>query len=390
MFKKIPIAAVKLPILKIFACLSEGRNALEAAKKRISELVEKKYVVFMNSGLSCFYSLLMVLKESSDKTEVVLPAYTAGSLIVAVKKAGLKPVLCDINMFDFNMDHDQLEKVVSGRTLCIVGVHMFGVIDAKINNLKSKYPDCFIVEDACQSLGGRIDACLISKSADISLFSFNKGKNLSTFGGGCIATDNRELAYKLSQKASKQKTAGHLTNMKYFIKMLILSIVINPWVYGMFFPLISRFKDTKPPQDIWVKDYSELQAAAALRQLENVKSWAKKRYDNGMRFVEGLKNQEGLILPVIPANTNPAFNRMPIVFKDIVRKEKAEKLLCKHGFETSRMYFKPLHQMFDIGYKQDDFPNAVYFAKHLLTVPCHSMLSDNDIKKIISIIKTSP
>ena len=36
------------------------------------------------------------------------------------------------------------------------------------------------------------------------------------------------------------------------------------------------------------------------------------------------------------------------------------------------MYIKPLHHMFDLGYKQDDFPNACYLADHLADAACAS------------------
>ena len=389
MFKKIPISAADLFMAKVLSTPFFSRDAIKDAKEKIAGLVDKKHIVFMNSGLSCFYSILCVLKDRSDKREVILPAYTAGSLVVAVKKADLKPVLCDINMNDFNMDYGQLEKVVSDQTLCIVGVHMFGVLDANIDKLKNKYPDCFIIEDSCQSMGGRISNQLVSESADVSLFSFNKGKNISTFGGGCIATDNLDLVQKISKKTDQLKRVSVLESFMIFIKMIILSIVVNPLVYGMLYPLISRFKDTKPPEGILIKDYSNLQAVAVLVQLEAMDDWSSKRWDNVRQFSNGLKNQDDLILPAIKAKTKPAFNRMPIVFKDLKKKEKAEKILDKHGFETSRMYSRPLHKMFDIGYKPDDFPNANYFAEHVLTIPCHPLLSKNDIQKIIELIKKS-
>lgn len=386
MLRKIPISAADLSAAKVLSTIFFSRNAIQEAKDRIEGLVYKKEIIFMNSGLSCFYALLYALKSKSDKKEVVMPAYTAGSLIVAVKEAGLKPVLCDINMQDFNMDHGQLENVISENTLCIVVVHMFGIIDAGIDKLKSKYPDCFIVEDACQSMGGRMNNVLVSESADISLFSFNKGKNISTFGGGCIVTNNLEIAQKISKRTNQLKGAVILENLQFFMKMFALSIVINPWIYGVFYSFISRFKDTKPPERVLVKDYRNIQAAALSLQLEDMDDWANKRYDNARIFLRGLKDQEGLILPSINVNARPAFNRMPIVFKDLGRLKKAEETLCENGVETSRMYFKPLHKMFDIGYKLDDFPNAVYFAEHLLSVPCHPGLNDKDIDKIITII----
>ena len=57
-----------------------------------------RFVYPLNSGLAAFYLILSCLKSRSERKEVVIPAYTAGSLVVAIKKAGLKPVLCDISL----------------------------------------------------------------------------------------------------------------------------------------------------------------------------------------------------------------------------------------------------------------------------------------------------
>jgi dTDP-4-amino-4,6-dideoxygalactose transaminase len=59
--------------------------------------------------------LLQCLRDTSEKNEVVLPAYTAPSLIAAIRNAGLRPVLCDISLKDFNADHNLLQGAVSSK-----------------------------------------------------------------------------------------------------------------------------------------------------------------------------------------------------------------------------------------------------------------------------------
>ncbi len=115
----------------------------------------------------------------------------------------------------------------------------------------------------------------------------------------------------------------------------------------------------------------------------------KDRYENAMAIINGLRNTEGIILPEIHDNIIPAFNRLPLVFKDLKSREKVEVNLWKAGIETSRMYFKPLHHIFDLGYKKDDFPHATYFAEHMLTLPIHPLLTDTDLNKIITTITTT-
>ena len=172
------------------------------------------------------------------------------------------------------------------------------------------------------------------------------------------------------------------------VKLFALSLAVNPYVYAMLNPLIQKFREKPPVRDFEVKKITNFQAAVALSLLENFYKSAQQRYNNAMNIISGLKDIKGIRIPDINENAQPAFNRLPLVFEDLSKKEKAAEELLKAGIETSSMYYKPLHHLLDLGYKQDDFPNATYFAEHLLTVPCHSMLTENDIEKIISIIKT--
>jgi len=76
----------------------------------------------------------------SPHSEVILPAYTAGSLVVAVGKAGLKPVLCDISLDNYNAAAPDMLRLVGADTLAVVCVHMFGIPVDGIEKLRQGMP----------------------------------------------------------------------------------------------------------------------------------------------------------------------------------------------------------------------------------------------------------
>ena len=391
MLKKVPIVGNPIGIKDLsvgFLSLLRRAYQIELSNK-ISELLNTKYVYFTNSGTSSFYTVLQTLKDEQDNNEVILPAYTASSLIIAIQKAGLKPVLCDISLGDFNIDAHLLSDLVSKHTLCILSAHMFGIVDSELWRFKERFPDIFIVEDCAQSLGSETNGAFVGNLADISIFSFNRGKNLPTYGGGCIVTNSEKIANKIitqNRKIQKQSLSQRI-----FIpfKILALSLAVRPLIYGLCSPILSQFKDVTPPTDFEVKKYTDFQAAVALSLLDNIEKFSKKRYLNGVRLVEGLKDIEGIALPEISENTQPAFNRFPIVFNDLKKMERAEKELDRTGVDTSRMYLKPLHHIFNLGYKQEDFPIANHFAERLLTLPAHPLLTDIQLEEMIRTIKNS-
>lgn len=391
MLKKIAIVGCPISLRNLsFGFLSLFKRTYQTElSNAISELLNSKYVCFTNSGTSSFYTVLKILKERQDKKEVILPAYTAPFLIIAIQKAGLKPMLCDISLDDFNMDANLLPDIVSKDTLCILGVHMFGIVNKELQRLKERFSDIFIVEDCAQSFGSKINAMFVGNSADISFFSFNRGKNLPTYGGGCIATNSQRISEKIIEENKRIKELAIGQRIVIPFKILGLSLAVRPLIYGLGYPFISKFKDVAPPINFEVKKYTGFQAAVALSLLRKIEEFSKKRYMNGLRLIEGLRNVEDIVLPQISENTQPAFNRLPIVFRDVKKRQKVEKALDRAGVDTSRMYLKPIHHIFDLGYIKEDFPIANYFAERLLTLPAHPSLTDIQLNRIIRTIKNA-
>ena len=385
----LPIAGANLPLARIMAAfpgLFTNNKYQLLLKNEIFNLIDKNHIFFLNSGLASFYLILKCLKKKSERTEVILPAYTAGSLVVAIKKAGLKPVLCDISMNDFNMDRIQLEKIVTGQTLAIVGVHMFGIVSRYYHDLINEYPNVHIIEDCAQAFGSKYRGKMVGNLTNTSFFSFNRGKNLPTFSGGCIATNDNRLAQLLTREMQNMPQMSTRYTLDALFKMLMLAVIINPLLYGIFFKILNRFKELKPPNEIDMKTYSDLQAKMALDLLKIYEKSAKARYRNGIKIIAALKERPGFILPKVNEYSWPVFNRFPLVVTDNDRKFRLEKNLFKAGFETSRMYMQPLHHMFKLGYEKNDFPKAKFLAENLITLPVHPLMKEKHIEKMTSII----
>jgi dTDP-4-amino-4,6-dideoxygalactose transaminase len=392
MIRKLPIISPCVTAADISRALSRENisSAAEEFSTMLASSVGPKSVFLTNSGISAFYLILRALKRLSDKREVMLPAYTAGSLVVAVRKAALKPVLCDISLEDFNLDEDLLTEAILRDTLAVTCVHMFGINMKGIAGLRARIPQSvFLIEDCAQSMGSRTGSAESGSFGDISFFSFNRGKNLPLYGGGCIATNGSAIAECIEKEEASLPADGLISIPRSILKILAFSAVGNPSVYGIGFPLISRFKETRPPKDFTPKKMGMIQAALGLELMARREDMFSARHDNGMALIEGLKEADGVIVPAIPEDTCYVFNRVPVIFKDVNDREKAEKSLWKNGIETSRMYLEPLHRMFDLGYEKGDFSKAVYFAERLLALPAHPGVCAGDIAKMIDIIRES-
>jgi len=324
------------------------------------------------------------MRRLSPNDEVVVPAYTAGSLVVAIRKAGLRPVPCDVSLDSFGYDPAQLAQLISGRTLVVTAVHLFG-IGSEMPALREACPGAFIIEDCAQAMGSRIAGRFAGESGDIGFFSFNRGKNLPLSSGGCVTVTRADFAQAVSEEAAalgRPAAAGAAAG-----RAFAFWAASRPLVYGAAFPLISRFKETAPPGDFKPRRMDDFTASLGARLILREEEISARRFENGNCLSAGLKGIKGLRLASIPHGDRPVYNRFPVIFDDTSALAKAENALWSAGFESSRMYLRPLHRMFDLGYRPAEFPKAAYLAGHLLTVPCHPDCSIRDCAKMITVIR---
>ena len=89
---------------------TNGPKVIEFEKKW-SKWLGVKYSTFVNSGASANLISINILKElNSYKKEIILPAFTWSSDVVAVINAGLKPVFVDINFQNLALDEKIVKK----------------------------------------------------------------------------------------------------------------------------------------------------------------------------------------------------------------------------------------------------------------------------------------
>ncbi|MBN1871180.1 MAG: DegT/DnrJ/EryC1/StrS family aminotransferase [Candidatus Omnitrophica bacterium] len=371
-------------VTALFPYLGDSRQRFTM---KLSEYLGSQYVYLVNSGTTALYLILNALKRISLKREVVIPAYTAPVVVLPIIKSGLKPVLCDISLRDFNMDIELLPGILGDQTLCIIPTHMFGVAVNGISRLRGAFGGVYIVEDCAQSLGSKLGETHLGKFSDIAFSSFNRGKNLPTYGGGCIFTDSKRLAGLLDEGVNKLKEQNAAYRFRLPFELAAFAMAVRPFVFGSLYPLISHFKDNRVPDDFVSARLTAFQAGVGASLLERIERLSDARMRNAESLTNGLRGIERIIIPEIPPDVRYAINRLPVAFKDLKDKNNAIKTLNRAGIDTSVMYGRPIHHIFDLGCNKEDFKNASYAAERILTLPTHSLVQGKNIDDMVSAIK---
>jgi perosamine synthetase len=386
-----PTTAFPLSLLDIAACSKvfwSSDRFITEFESQFARFIGVKHAFLVDSGTAAFYVVIRAFHHLVGKKEVILPAYTVPTLTLAVGKAKLKTRLCDISKETFNLDHTQLDRVITRDTLCVVPVHMFGypcAMDPIQQMLSGK--DIFVFEDACQAPGARLDAKMVGSIGDAACFSLCKGKNFSTFSGGIATTNSDDLAERIRIEREALPSHGAFFGVLTVCKLIGLSVAMRPFFYKVLYPFIEPFKSTQVHTKFDPMRYTEFQSVIGKRLLGKIEMLNRIRGKNGARLIDALKSFDSLITPQIIDGAEPVFNHLPVVFKNRESIEPIRMALWRKGIDTARMYERPIHHIYDLGYdgEQDPFPNATYVAERLVTLPTHPYLKDKDLKNIIEV-----
>lgn len=173
-----------------------ARNGMWKAKELEQEICKKfgcNYAQLTSSGTAALTTALTVLGIGYGD-EVIMPTFTFVASFEAVLSVGAIPVLVDVNK-TLTLDPQAVKAAITTKTKCIMPVHMCGSM-ADMDSLKNicDQHDLFLLEDACQSIGGSYKGKMLGTIGDAGTFSFDFVKTMTCGEGGVVMT-NREDVY---------------------------------------------------------------------------------------------------------------------------------------------------------------------------------------------------
>ncbi len=190
------------------------------------------------SGTSALMVALRTLhKLAPTRREVIVPAYTCPLVAMAISQCGLQARLCDLSANVLDMDEEMLRSLCSDRTLAIVPTHLGGrVADVRVALHFARMVGAYVIEDAAQALGARVNGETVGLQGDIGLFSMAVGKGLTTYEGGVLIA--RDAALFKSLCAMHYKTVGFRAGWELLrsAELLGYAFAYRPaamdWAYG--------------------------------------------------------------------------------------------------------------------------------------------------------------
>lgn len=170
-------------------------------EKKIAEFCGTNKAVCLNSDTAGLELILRILKIGKDD-EVIVPAYTYTASASVVEHVGAKIVFIDCGKDSFEMDYNNLEKMINENTKAIIAVDIAGIpanyekiyeivkknkkIFKPKNIIQEKIGRIAVIADGAHSFGASRNGVMTGSLADFTSFSFHAVKNLTTAEGGAV------------------------------------------------------------------------------------------------------------------------------------------------------------------------------------------------------------
>ena len=159
----------------------------------IANYVGSKHCIMMPNGTLALYAMMSVAGIGPGD-EVIVPDMTMIATANAVRMTGAEPIFVDISMDTLCLDFELTERAIGSDTAAILLVSLNG----RCPNMDDfRGLDVPLLEDACQSLGSKWRGKHLGTFGFMGAFSFSSQKIISTGNGGCVVTDDDDMAQNL-------------------------------------------------------------------------------------------------------------------------------------------------------------------------------------------------
>ena len=357
-------------------------------EQELSVFTNTDKTVCLNSATAAMELTLRLLGVGAGD-EVITCAYTYTASASVIHHVGAKIVLVDCNKEDKFMDLDALENAITEKTKVIIPVDLAGkpckydeifeIVERKKalfrpnNKLQEKIGRVVVMADGAHSLGAVYKGKPSGSIADFTCFSFHAVKNFTVAEGGSV-TWNRNLG---------------LNDDEVYREFQLLSL------HGQSKDALSKTKLGSWEYDIVATNYkcnlTDIASGIGLAQLKRYPSLLKRRFEIVERYNKGF---EGIrIKPFIHFEEDrKSCCHLYIVNIEGASEEDRNEIIVKmaeRGIATN-VHYKPLpmHTAYkNLGFDIKDYPNAFDNYKSEITLPLHTLLTDEQVDYIIENLK---
>jgi len=301
--------------------------------------------------------------------EVIVPTISFIAAGSAVTASGATLVLCDVDRRTLNATAETIADKITSRTKAVILNH-YGGHPCDMDDIMAlaKKHDIFVIEDSACAVQSFYKGKACGTIGDMGIWSFDAMKAVVTGDGGMIymkSPENMERAKEYCYLGLPAKSTSGIDKSK-SDSDIWWEVQIN-----------------RPGRRMLMNNVTAAMGSAQLQRLPDFLSRRKEiydTYDQEFSEIEGLKTPP----PLMEGCLNSYYFYW-IQLKASIRDDLA-KYLKANGVYTTFRYW-PLNRVDHFQLSEGDYPNSEWAADSTLNLPLHQNLSDEDIDKVVSLIK---
>ena len=356
--------------------LTQGPKVKEF-EEALAQQCGAKHCIAVANGTAALHLACLALDMGSGDLGLTSPiSFLASANCIAY--CGGRPDFADIDPQTLCLSPDELEAYCKAQAVPKVVIPVdFAGVPADLPRFK-KLADQYgfkLIEDAAHSIGStykyndKIYACGSCAHTDLAIFSFHPVKTITTGEGGAILTNDDRLAHKLRLLSSHGIERNHSN-----YRLLDPSTIAGPenpaWYHEM---------------QVLGYNYrlTDIHSVLGLSQLKRLKQHKEKRQrivKDYNRAFRKLVDEEVLICPPWPENTDPCYHLYPLRLGPACRIKRNDlfRLLREKKIHT-QIHYIPIYRQpyYQARYhiEMSRFPEAENYFTNCLSLPLFPDLS---------------
>ena len=326
-------------------------------EQALCEYLKVPYISLFTNGTLPLITALQALRISG---EVITTPYSFVATTHSIWWNGIRPVFVDIDPATGGIDPDRIEAAITPKTTAIMPVHVYGkpCRTAEIQAIADKY-GLRVIYDAAHAFGVEVDGRSILNEGDMSTLSFHATKVYNTIEGGALVMHDAQTKQRID----------YLKNCGFAGETEVVAPGIN-------------------------SKMDEMRSAYGLLNLRQVDQAIDARHQVAIRYREALRDVEGITFWDDMPGVRHNYSYFPI-FVDAEKygmtRDQLYFKLRDQGI-LGRRYFYPLISTFSTyrglpSARRENLPMTTKMAEEVICLPMHHLLSEQDLDRIIALIK---
>jgi len=393
-------------ILKIF--FIRKKNYEKDLKNELSKIYGNKNFFFFDHGRTAFYEILLHIKKKTKKRRVLINSLTLFEIVNAIIYAGFEPIFIDNkkNSLETEVRLDSLNSNLNDIAAVVI-THLNGA-NLNITNLKleilennKKNENIYLIEDCAVALGAKINSENVGIFGDYSFISFNIMKNITSYTGGVLIDNKKDISNIYHEK---YKEPSKIDILKKILFVFLIQLVNTKLLFPIFFKIVNlsykhsfNFFLKKYRTDFEVKIEKSFpvrfaylmhsfQKKILLVQFKDFKIKQLKRNEKSKIYHEGLKDLKQIFFPQTEFSERNIFLEFPIICENKKMKEDLFNYLMKKKIDIKGYYYKNCsdEKIYNSLY---ECVNSRNISHNIIMLPIHEKINSDYQIKVINLIK---